>query len=256
MAIIVSTSRTISTSHIAPNDANEIRSRLLYKLGIYDSAFASASINQRIQDQKYQIEKREKGSKQRQPSRQQQQQRRRRRRASAICEDPQDEARSDVSSSVSPQENSVSDESSAPYSYFVPIKYGQDYVPPTYDASTFLQDFSIGLNLSASSSSSSSLPSPPSITSARKKKHIKFSDAVSVLPIPSHKTYSSHTHSLLYTSRDEMAPSVSRNITEFTYEGWNWMNAVEEDGMYALCTNMNDGVTKLIHPAHIVCSRR
>jgi len=76
---------------------------------------------------------------------------------------------------------------------------------------------------------------------------VRFDPSVAVLPIPSHRSYDRRTRSRLHATKDEMSSDIARNTLEFTYEGWDWRNAVEEVGMY-----VRKASGELVHPAHVV----
>ena len=75
---------------------------------------------------------------------------------------------------------------------------------------------------------------------------IEFDPSVTVIPIPSHRDYTTQEHAQLHISKEELAYSTVRNTREFVYEGWNWRNVIEEDKMF-LCRSTGD----YVHPAHL-----
>jgi len=84
------------------------------------------------------------------------------------------------------------------------------------------------------------------------KSCIQFNPQVTVIPIPSHKSYPPEIHNALYLSRTEMSVNTIRNTREFIYEGWNWMNVIEEDGMYRSKVTKGEWIKgALVHPAHV-----
>ena len=144
--------------------------------------------------------------------------------------------------------------------YTVPLKFNQDP-----------QDLSLGRDDADDSPSTLSEP-PLCITtncilatnkkSPKKKKKtlkkslhkscIQFNPQVTVIPIPSHQTYPPEIHNALYLSRTEMSVNTIRNTREFIYEGWNWMNVIEEDGMYTSKVTKGAWIKgMLVHPAHV-----
>lgn len=153
------------------------------------------------------------------------------------------------------QVSSSSTDSSSHYT--VPLKFKQDP-----------QDLPLGQDNDDDSPSTLSEP-PLCITTncilANKKKTpkksikkslykscIQFNPQVTVIPIPSHKTYPPEIHNALYLSRTEMSVNTIRNTREFIYEGWNWTNVIEEDGMYRSKVTKGPWVAGvLVHPAHV-----
>ena len=84
------------------------------------------------------------------------------------------------------------------------------------------------------------------------KSCIQFNPQVTVIPIPSHTSYTPEVHNALYLSRTEMSVNTIRNTREFIYEGWNWLNAIEEDGMYTSKVTKGSWIKgMLVHPAHV-----
>lgn len=80
---------------------------------------------------------------------------------------------------------------------------------------------------------------------------IRFDPLVVVVPIPSHRSYSSRAKARIYTPTEELAAAVVRNKREFVYEGRDWRSAVEEDEMY-VCAMSGE----YVHPAHVRYERR
>ena len=144
--------------------------------------------------------------------------------------------------------------------YTVPLKFNQDP-----------QDLPLGRDDADDSPSTLSEPplcittncilannkkTPKKKTSTLKKSlHkscIQFNPQVTVIPIPSHKSYPPEVHNALYLSRTEMSVNTIRNTREFIYEGWNWMNVIEEDGMYRSKVTKGSWIKgMLVHPVHV-----
>lgn len=223
------------------SSADVIRSRLLFKLGIYDPNFTNASTHHKIRCETFAGDNKEIHQEQ-QPSL---------RRLSAS------------SSSSSSQEEPSQDQDKnmhglAAGTYLVPLKFAQDL-----QGSDGHSPHLISSNPSSTSSFSEggdgydALEPPASINDKgcipKSKKSfftIQFDPSVTVIPVPSHRSHLPQDHAMLYTPREEMASSTVRNTREFIYEDWDWNNAVEEDGMYT-CTTTGE----YVHPAHITTQR-
>ena len=90
---------------------------------------------------------------------------------------------------------------------------------------------------------------PWSSTSAElgQRRRVRFAPTVVVRSIPRRDEYSDRIRQMLWTDPREMCANVARNTMEFTAEGWNWRNCIEEDRMY-MCENTG----KLLHPAFVL----
>ena len=85
----------------------------------------------------------------------------------------------------------------------------------------------------------------------RRRRSVHFNNEVSIVPIPSRTSYTPYLRSRLFIGKKEMTRNARRNEREFSYEGFDWRNAVEEDQMYS-SLQMESG--ELVHPANYVCS--
>ena len=74
---------------------------------------------------------------------------------------------------------------------------------------------------------------------------IQFDPSVIVISIPSHRDYTPQTRSALHSTEMETLSSIERNTKEFTYEGWDWKCAIEEENMI-----FDSGSGKFIHPIY------
>jgi hypothetical protein len=83
-------------------------------------------------------------------------------------------------------------------------------------------------------------------TSQKPKKGVSFSNKVLVVPIPLRHDYSRRMRQRLWTPAEEIHENAQRNAVEFSSEGWNCQEVVEEDDMY-ICS----GTQELIHPVHV-----
>ena len=79
----------------------------------------------------------------------------------------------------------------------------------------------------------------------KKSTRIAFSDEVSVIPIPMRTEYSERIKSRIWSNRYELHENAQRNALEFAAEGWNWENVTEDEGMY-ICSVSGE----LVHPVH------
>jgi len=86
----------------------------------------------------------------------------------------------------------------------------------------------------------SNIVTPPS--SPRGK--VQFSNVVQVVDIPSIAQYSSQERSLLWNSRRQLRYLARKNTLEYSYEKFNWRDAVEEEEFYSI-------QGRLIHPVHV-----
>lgn len=91
----------------------------------------------------------------------------------------------------------------------------------------------------------------PSLNRRRRRRSVHFNNEVSIVPIPSRTSYTPYLRSRLFIGKKEMTRNARRNEREFSYEGFDWRNAVEEDQMYS-SLQMESG--ELVHPANYVCS--
>lgn len=76
--------------------------------------------------------------------------------------------------------------------------------------------------------------------------NVRFHSKVLVTRIPSRTQYPESMKRNMWCSLSEIARSAQRNTVEYTSEGWDWRNAVEEDSMY-----IHPKTGQYIHPAHV-----
>ena len=218
--------------------ADEIRSRLLYKLGIYTPKYINASISQKIREH---------------------------RQVHPILL-MQDSLREEITSIryVEPLK-------------FADVKMGSSSQHSHDEQSEGSLTASTTSSYSTSSSTSDaddtnhhdeadgplsrSVQDPPTSLMSRliigpdptlkRRRSVHFHHEVSVVPIPSRTSYTPYTQSRLFIGKKEMISNARRNEREFVYEGFDWRNAVEEDQMYS-SLQMDGG--ELVHPANYVCS--
>ena len=246
---IVNPSRSPTFSRVGTSvssrrsSADAIRSRLLFKLGIYDPNFTNASIDYKIRCESFATSSsassgastRSKDTADTSAAMEvipQQQPRRISVRTSTSSLSSQEEDE--------PQDDGNGHESSAPY--FIPLKFDED---PQVGNGPHL----ISSNTSSSSVSNDGFNSEPPMSigkSSRARAFIQFDPTVTVIPVPSHRSLSPRMHAQLYTPKEEMSSNAVRNTQEFIYEGWDANNVVEENGMYICKTS---GV--FVHPAHV-----
>lgn len=79
-----------------------------------------------------------------------------------------------------------------------------------------------------------------------KTTRIAFQDQVEVMPIPTRHEYSNRIKSRIWSNRYELQENAERNAVEFAAEGWNWRNVTEDEGMY-ICSVSGE----LVHPAWV-----
>mmetsp|Transcript_17202 Transcript_17202/g.36280 ORF Transcript_17202/g.36280 Transcript_17202/m.36280 type:complete len:230 (+) Transcript_17202:348-1037(+) len=207
-------------SDMLKSDADMIRCRLLNKLGIYDSNFTNASIHHKIRSERSK----------RKSQRRQQKQPRLSRMPSSL-EEPRD------------SKSLVRTESAR---YFVPLKLKDDScISPNFPNLSNLSLESPSHNLGDCS------PGPASRSNSRRVSlSVKFDSSVTVVPIPSHRSYSPRIHTHLFISQEEMAAHAARNTKEYIYEGWDWRHVIEEQGMY-----ISKVTGEFVHPAHVISSK-
>lgn len=83
----------------------------------------------------------------------------------------------------------------------------------------------------------------PQDRTAEEKKRIVFNPEVKVQPIPSHTDFSERIRRVMWTNAEEMDENTARNCLEYTAEGWDWRNVVDDDEMIVV-----NG--EKIHPIH------
>lgn len=130
-----------------------------------------------------------------------------------------------------------------------PLMDGGDHAINTHlqvspeQVSQSLSGTSTAIGAVAGSSPSSNASSMQSKTSFRKR--ITFNNDVCVAQIPMRNEYSDRVRSRLWSNRFEIHENATRNAIEFQAEGWDWRSVVEDEGMF-VCTSSGE----LIHPVH------
>jgi hypothetical protein len=76
------------------------------------------------------------------------------------------------------------------------------------------------------------------------KSAVVFDESVVVIPIPSRSEYTPQMKSCIWSNKRELQNNAARNMLEFTAEGFNWRNAVEDEAMYV------NHVGERVHPCH------
>jgi hypothetical protein len=98
----------------------------------------------------------------------------------------------------------------------------------------------------SNSSTTATTTTAAAATTKRKTTRIAFQDEVDVLPIPTRHEYSDRIKSRIWSNRHELQENAERNAVEFASEGWNWRNVTEDEGMY-ICSASGE----LVHPAWV-----
>ncbi|KAL3821994.1 hypothetical protein ACHAXA_002980 [Cyclostephanos tholiformis] len=219
------------------SSADTIRNRLLFKLGIYDPAFTSASIRHKIQ----------------------------REIRSAMNNKFLPDPKQQPSLSL-PGEGQELPQDRQMRSILYDEAHNPDLLTNSDDVSLTNSDDYHYLPHLLSTSDLSSLPSYSSLTGeiasdpprriqgiaskgkTNKKRPIcvRFDPSVTVIPIPSYRSYDHRTRAQMYATKDEVSFDIIRNTREFVYEGWDWRNVIEEAGMY-FCTASRE----FVHPVHV-----
>lgn len=70
------------------------------------------------------------------------------------------------------------------------------------------------------------------VSTNSKSTRIMFQDEVEVMPIPTRHEYSDRIKSRIWSNRHELQENAERNAVEFATEGWNWRTVTEDEGMY------------------------
>jgi len=146
------------------------------------------------------------------------------------------------------QKTSTSSRQGETHHNLIPLKFG----PESQGGCDHNSPHLIPINSSSSSEDDADSQEPPvsidgsSINTTKSSRSIQFDPSVTVIPVPSHRSYSPRMHAQLYTSRDTMSSDMMRNTREFIHEDWDWQKVIEEDGMYACKTS-----GELVHPAHV-----
>lgn len=223
MATVVPTCANGATDTTIKTDADMIRSRLLYKLGIYDSNFTNASIYHKMRC--------ERSKKKSQQQRQQKKQTRR---------------------PLSSSQEESQDTRSGSTQYFVPLKLREDLQEGDHTRPHHISsNLSSSLSFSEDDGSHSELPASMNESKSRQPSVVvQFDPSVAILPIPSHRSYSQRMRDQLYIPQEELASAIVRNTREFVYEGWDWYNVIEEDRMYT-----SKATGEFVHPAHVGYTR-
>eukprot|EP00986_Skeletonema_menzelii_P020408 scaffold31110_cov148-Skeletonema_menzelii.AAC.4 len=216
--------------------ADDIRSRLLYKLGIYTPKLINASISQKIQEQKQ---------------------------LHPILLSQYSSLRAEITSSiryVEPLKFAGQGKMMTSHHHDEQSDGSLTASTTSYSSSSSSSDVG-GSNHEANEPLSRSIQDPPTSLISRlvlgpdpnlkRRRSVHFNNEVSVVPIPSRTSYTPYTRSRLFIGKKEMIRNAQRNEREFFYEGFDWRNAVEEDQMYS-SLQMDAG--ELVHPANYVCS--
>ena len=211
--------------------ADEIRSRLLNKLGIYNTKLINASICQRMREQK---------------------------RVHPILLS-QESLKEEITSIRFVEPLKFSDGRTMAQHHDYEQSDGSVTTSTTSSSSS---STCVAIDHEADRSLSRSIQDPPASLISRlilepdpalnkRRRSVHFNHEVSVVPIPSRTCYTPYTHSRLFIGKKEMIRNARRNEREFVYENFDWRNAVEEDQMYS---NLQMDNEELVHPANYVCS--
>ncbi|CAB9515476.1 expressed unknown protein [Seminavis robusta] len=84
-------------------------------------------------------------------------------------------------------------------------------------------------------------------------KTVSFANAVEVISIPSHHSYSNRIKNSFWTNSAEMKQNYARNVLEFSAEGWDYRQVVEEDQFYVTERGRE---LFLVHPVHLLLQQQ
>lgn len=89
-------------------------------------------------------------------------------------------------------------------------------------------------------------PTPGGYGRRGSRRSVSLDKSVCVIPIPSREEYTGRVRERLWSSSEELFANAARNSVEFASEGWNWRQAVEDEGML-----VHKPTGELIHPIHL-----
>jgi hypothetical protein len=86
------------------------------------------------------------------------------------------------------------------------------------------------------------------VTAPRRRRTVRFDNHVLVVPIPSRHAYSNRIKQALWRSGVELRDTVKKNRYEFTVEGWDWNQVLEDEDMF-----VDVATGEKVHPCWVEC---
>jgi len=82
----------------------------------------------------------------------------------------------------------------------------------------------------------------------RRRRNVRFDNNVLVVPIPSRHMYSNRIKNTLWRNGTELRKIADKNRHEFSTEGWDWNNVLEDEDMY-----VDIATGEKVHPCWVEC---
>lgn len=89
---------------------------------------------------------------------------------------------------------------------------------------------------------------PKSIAKERIRRSVRFDNSVLVVPIPSRHQYSNRIKNTIWRNGTELRETADKNRHEYSMEGWDWNNVLEDEDMY-----VDIATGEKVHPCWVEC---